>query len=234
VRFVDRDSGETLCEANVGLVAESDFGTGTATCQWKAELGKNEDSASWTVGVVVEGWYGRDRREDDTVVTVSRPLDDMITGGGFVMLEESAGLRAGDAGSRTNFGFNVKFNKSGQKLQGRINVILRRTEDDGVVHVYQLKGNVMSSMATDEDAGVAIFNGKASIQDITESGRSGGRGRQRDAAGGDDRPRRGWGGGLHRDHSVGQGWRDVVLVAVGWNQDDRTGARRRQCRGTVR
>jgi hypothetical protein len=146
VRFVDRDSGETLCEANVGLVAESDFGTGTATCQWKAELGKNEDSASWTVGVVVEGWYGRDRREDDTVVTVSRPLDDMITGGGFVVLEEPAGLRAGDAGSRTNFGFNVKFNKSGQKLQGRINVILRRTEDDGVVHVYQLKGNVKTGV----------------------------------------------------------------------------------------
>jgi hypothetical protein len=102
------------------------------------------------------------------VVTVSKPLNDFITGGGYLVLAQSAGLKAGDVGSKNNFGFNVKYNHSGSNLQGKINIIIRRTESDGVLHVYQIKGNSMTSLSVNTSTGKATFNGKANIQDITD------------------------------------------------------------------
>lgn len=145
----------------VGLVSLSDPTTGTATYNWRVDIGA-ADSMSFTIGIVVSGWYTRDASEDDTVVTVSRPLaSDFITGGGYLLLERSAGLCAGDPGSKANFGFNVKFNKSGKSLQGHLNIIVRRAG-----RTYQAKGNVMSSLSVAGNR--ATFNGKASIMDITD------------------------------------------------------------------
>jgi len=98
---------------------------------------------------------------------VSKPLaSNFITGGGYLVLTSSAGHKAGDAASKNNFGFNVKYNRGGTNLQGKINIIVRRTESDGL-HVYQVKGNVMTSLAVQPGPGTATFNGKASIQDVT-------------------------------------------------------------------
>jgi hypothetical protein len=85
------------------------------------------------------------------------------------VLTSSSGIKAGDAGKKNNFGFNVKYNKQGTNLQGNMNTIIRRTESDGVLHVYQIKGNSMTSLnvKTSSVGGTATFNGKASIQDIT-------------------------------------------------------------------
>src|SRR5205823_5580414 len=84
-----------------------------------------------------------------------------------------AGIYPGATGQRTNFGFNVKYNKSGTNLQGNINVIIRNNG-----RVYQIKGNSMTSLVTQVCAGTgcpttaspsaATFNGKATIQDITD------------------------------------------------------------------
>jgi hypothetical protein len=111
--------------------------------------------------------------EDNQVVTVSKPINNFITGGGFVNVQNSAGLKAADEGSRNNFGFNVKFNNSGTNLQGNMNIILRRTENN-VIHVYQIKGNVMSSLSINNTISLshpyptATFNGKATIKDVTD------------------------------------------------------------------
>jgi hypothetical protein len=84
-------------------------------------------------------------------------------------LTNSGGLNAGDAGTKNNFGFNIKNERNGPK--GNINVIVRRMEADGILHVYQIKGNAMTSLsskaATANAPGTATFNGKANIQDIT-------------------------------------------------------------------
>jgi hypothetical protein len=66
----------------------------------------------------------------------------------------------------------VKYNKSGTNLQGNINIIVRNNG-----RVYQIKGNSMTSLATQvctpsgcptsTSPSTATFNGKASIQDIT-------------------------------------------------------------------
>ena len=70
-------------------------------------------------------------------------------------------------GLKTNFGFNVKYNKSGKSLQGKVNVIVRTS--DG--HVYQIKCNSMDTLAantSNPNAGTASFTAKANLTDITD------------------------------------------------------------------
>ncbi|MBA3335394.1 MAG: tandem-95 repeat protein, partial [Acidobacteria bacterium] len=170
VRFVNRDAGDaTLCTASgIGLVNLSDLTVGTATCNWTANIGTS-DAQSFTVGIVVEGFYTRNDAADNTVVTVSKPIAGVVSGGGYLLLTSSGGQRAGDAGTKNNFGFNIKNDRNGPK--GNINVIVRRMESDGILHAYQIKGNAMTSLvskfATSTTPGTATFNGKANIQDIT-------------------------------------------------------------------
>jgi hypothetical protein len=89
----------------------------------------------------------------------------LISGGGHIVLTDPAGQRAGDVGSKTNFGFNIKNEKNGPK--GNVNILVRRTESDGILHTYQIKGNSMTSLSSSLQTGTATFNGKAIIQDIT-------------------------------------------------------------------
>ncbi len=168
VRFVDRDNGDAvLCSAPVGLVDPTDMKTGTATCNWTADLG-SAASMSVRIGTVVSGHYGRSDPVDDALITVARPLaGSLITGGGFLLLEDSTGWLAGDAGSKANFGFNLRYRQSGRNPRGQFTLILRRTESDGL-HVYQVRANAVSSFSVQPEAGTAIFNGKASIQDISD------------------------------------------------------------------
>lgn len=173
VRFVNRDTfpNTTLCTADVGLVNLDDTKTGTATCSWARDIG-SADSVSYTVGIVVENYYIRNSSDDNTVITVSKPLDNFITGGGYLILSSSAGLYPGGPDTKNNWGFNVKYNKSGTNLQGHINIIVRNED-----RVYQIKGNAMTSLAvkpspcpaaTATSPCIASFNGKANIQDITD------------------------------------------------------------------
>jgi len=167
VTFVDGDTNIPIAtNVPVGLVNPADTKTGTATYNWSVNIG-TADSQLFTIGIIVNGYYTRNSSEDDTVVTVSKPLNNFITGGGYLLLSSSSGLKAGDAGKKNNFGLNVKYNKSNKNLQGNINTIVRRTEADGVLHVYQIKGNSMTSLSVDPVKGTATYNGKANIRDIT-------------------------------------------------------------------
>ena len=162
VTFINRDTNTVInpTPLPVGLVNPSDTKTGTATYTWNASIG-SASSQSFTIGVIVNGWYARNDSSENTVVTVSKPLaTDFITGGGYLVMTNSAGRYPGDPGAKNNFGFNVKYNKSGTNLQGQINVIVRSGG-----RVYQIKGNSMTSLAV--TGAKATFNGKANIQDIT-------------------------------------------------------------------
>jgi len=172
VTFVDRDAGGAeLCSAPVGLVNLADVGIGTAMCSALVSLG-SADSLSLRVGIIVNRYYTRNSTEDDALVTVSRAIGtNFITGGGYLLAANSAGLKAASPGSRINFGFNVKFNKNRTNLQGRINAIVRNGG-----RTYQVKSNVMTSLvvnpspcpnATLASPCSAVFNGKASITDVT-------------------------------------------------------------------
>ncbi|GAA4416224.1 hypothetical protein GCM10023187_47500 [Nibrella viscosa] len=172
VTFVNRDAGNAVlgtANVTVGLVNPGDLKTGTATTTVSLPI-SNAGFSNYTIGIIVDGYYTRNNSADNVVVNVATPQNDFITGGGFINLTSSAGLMAGDAGTRSNFGFNVKYNKNGTSLQGNINVITRRMESDGILHVYQIKGNAMTSLTTQPTAagGKATFEGKANIQDITD------------------------------------------------------------------
>jgi hypothetical protein len=173
VKFVNRDAGNAvIATIPVGLVNPADPKVGTATYNWAVDIG-NQNSQTYHIGIIVENYYTRNSSDDNTEVTVSKPLNDFITGGGYLVLTNSGGVKAGDAGSKNNFGFNVKYNKSGTNLQGNINTIIRKTESDGL-HVYQVKGNQMNSLSVNSTKSnshpypTAVFTGKASIQDITD------------------------------------------------------------------
>jgi hypothetical protein len=168
VTFVDRDNGNsTLCTATVGLVNPSDLQTGVATCNIQVDLG-SALSKTYSIGIVVDNWYTRNDTMDDALVTVSKPLGkEFITGGGYLTLSSSGGLKAGDPGSRSNFGFNVKYNKGGKSLQGSLTTIVRRTEADGKVHIYLIKSTSITSLTSNPANGTAAVVSKAVIKDLT-------------------------------------------------------------------
>jgi hypothetical protein len=163
ITFVDVDGGGVpIATVPIGLVTPGDARTGTATYNWSVNIGA-ANSVSYTIGVIVNGYYVRNSSDDDAVVTVVKPTGDCVTGGGYLVVTSSAGLKAGAPGSKNNFGFNLKFNKNGNTIQGQINTIIRSAGC-----VYQIKGTSMTSLVSQPLTGAATFNGKCNIQDITD------------------------------------------------------------------
>jgi len=167
VTFMNRDTNTPLAGCSdlpVGMVKVGDTTTGIATCNTTLSLsnGNNSGGTQFTIGTVVSGYYTRNSTDDDTVVTLAQPIEsNFITGGGSVTLRNSAGLMPGAVGSKSNFGFNVKYNKNGTNLQGNVDIMVRNSG-----HTYKIKGNVLLSLGVFVKH--ANFTGKASIQDVTD------------------------------------------------------------------
>ncbi len=176
-RFVDRNNGNTLCTAPIGLVNPADTKTGTISCTFSGDVGSTS-SAQYAVGIIVDdylnqkSYYIRNDSADDEVVTVSQAIPGMITGGGYLKMYDptkSAGQYAGTANMKTNFGFNVKYSKTGKNLQGNLNFIIRSGG-----RVYQIKSNSMSTLSLTQTGCPstspchALFTSKANLTDITD------------------------------------------------------------------
>jgi subtilisin family serine protease len=176
VSFVNRDvTTETALYPNCSnltpaLVNPSDLKTGIVSCTVRFDIGA-KDSEQYTVGLIVDNYYTRNSSIDDTVLTISKPLTTaFVTGGGYLVNQSSLGQYAGTAGAKTNFGLNVKNNKSAKNLQGNLNVIIRRLEN-GVWKTYQIKSNQTDSLfenLTSASTGTAQFTGKANLTDVTD------------------------------------------------------------------
>ena len=165
VSFINRDTGEVIATGlSVSLIG-SDPRVGVATFNWPVSLNSTETAETFDVGIEVDGFYAA--RADDVLITVARPDGDFITGGGYIVNEASAGAYAGADDLRTNFGFNVKFNKKLTNLQGHFNALVR--QDDGTI--LQIKSNAMDSLVVNPTIGVdghAQFISKANLTDITD------------------------------------------------------------------
>lgn len=162
VRFINRDADTTLCTASVGAVPPGTT-TGTATCNWSVNIG-SADSAQYTVGIVVEGYYTRNHTSEDTVVTISKPQNDFVTGGGYIVASNSAGTYAATPGTKINFGFNVKYTKGDESPRGSVTIIVRSNSK-----VYRIKSTAINSLSVDKIAGTAQFNAQVEIEDATDS-----------------------------------------------------------------
>ena len=59
-------------------------------------------------------------------MTISKPIvTNFITGGGYLLMSASNGQYPSLDGTKENFGFDVKYNRSNRNPQGRVNVIFR-------------------------------------------------------------------------------------------------------------
>jgi hypothetical protein len=155
----------------VGLVNPSDTTTGTATTSFSYTLQGNEVTqmgVAMTVYAVVKtsnvmnpSYYTG--VSDPVCVTITIPGVDNVSGGGYLVLQNSSGQYAGDPGSKHNFGFTMKYNKSGKNLQGQFNGIVRKNG-----RVYQIKSNAVDSLAVNSTTKTATFITKANMKDITD------------------------------------------------------------------
>ena len=57
--------------------------TGVVSCEWEVDIG-NSDSEVFIMGIIVDGYY---HAEDNTLVSVSKPVENSITGGGHLINE---------------------------------------------------------------------------------------------------------------------------------------------------
>jgi hypothetical protein len=129
------------------LVNSSDTTVGTVVCQPTVPVSPNSGGSIYNVQIKVGGYYLYDTIDGLASITVALPLaTNFITGGGYLVDPTSGslstGVYAGDPGRKTNFGFNVKYNKSGTNLQGNVNIIVRKGTT-----VYQFKSNSLSSLS---------------------------------------------------------------------------------------
>jgi hypothetical protein len=168
------DGSTALCSGlTPALVSGADLTIGTVSCAAQLSTGTSGGTTHdiWFSATGSVSYYkGTSGIEE---VTVAQPIGSaFITGGGYLINPATiAGQYAGDPGARTNFGFNVKYNKSLTNLQGNVNVIVRR---GGAI--YQFKSNSLSSLvtkpcstgnATPTCPATASFQGKANGADVT-------------------------------------------------------------------
>jgi hypothetical protein len=172
VKFVNRETNTDISGwlDVTTLIDPSDLRTGTVTFSHNVTLTSNETGRLMTVGMIVDnGYYIRNNSIDNTVITVYKPVSEFITGGGYIIPTESFGAYSSDPGIRSNFGVNVKYNKSGGQPKGNVNIIFRKTVG-GVLRTYQVKSNAINSVGIGGDDALKMgqFISKANLTDITD------------------------------------------------------------------
>ena len=170
VKFVNRDNNSDISGWLTPTLSNAgDTKNGFVQFSNTFNIG-NADAGLFTVGIVVDnGYYIRNSNDDNTVITIYKPLGDFVTGGGHTIVQSSAGSYAATTGTKMNFGLNVKYNKTGKNVQGNVNMIFRKVVA-GVTRVYQIKSNATNSLGTSGSTGnrSAQFTAKANLMDITD------------------------------------------------------------------
>jgi hypothetical protein len=96
---------------------------------------------------------------DKQLITIGVPGQDNITGGGYFDAANPIGIYADPTAPRVNFGFTMKYNKSGKNLMGQANVIFRAA--GGIS--YQMKSNAINSLTVVDIKSGAIVTGKRAV-----------------------------------------------------------------------
>lgn len=167
------DQALLLGSAAVGSISPSNIREGIAVTDYDYTLQNSECSGGGKTFEVTAkaGAYYTGQTDQTTLVTLALPSSNSVSGGGHLLLSQSAGSYAGTSGSKMNFGFTMRLNPGGKKLQGQINVIFRRLVA-GEWRTYQIKSNKINSLAvdvSDPSYHKAIISTKATLRDITDS-----------------------------------------------------------------
>ncbi|PWA07591.1 hypothetical protein DB891_14670 [Flavobacterium laiguense] len=159
-------TGMILGTSNIPVVLVSAGNTmiGTVSTTFNYTLSSTDcanKGVTLDIYAVVNNYYKGDNCLDPGSVTISVPGSESVTGGGFLKMQNSIGTYAGTTGTKTNFGFTMKWTKTGTNVKGQANIIIRRNG-----RVYQIKSNAISSLSVSGSSG--NFVTKANMKDITD------------------------------------------------------------------
>jgi hypothetical protein len=123
----------------------------TVTCDF-SDIPVNTYHVVATVG---GGYY---TGSDESVLVIYDPSLGFTTGGGWFYWPGTADPDNDYPGDRTNFGYNMKYNKKGQRVKGSL-LMIRRLEDGSK---YRIKSNALGGLALGDTGtfGWASFSGK--------------------------------------------------------------------------
>jgi hypothetical protein len=162
----------TINNVAVKLISQNS-NTGEARVLDQTTLSNSDVNAggkSFNLFVNAQGDYYQADEEGPIVITVAIPGKDYVNGGGYVIATNPIGIPdyTPALGSKINFGFTMKWNKSGKSIQGQSNIIFRRWVNNQW-RIYQVKSNAINTLATATatDGRRADFNTKANCSDIT-------------------------------------------------------------------
>ena len=157
--------GVTFGPLTPQLINPADITTGVVVYNWTTNIG-TADYSTFDLKVKANCYF---TGEDQTVITVYKPVGDFITGGGNIKPTLSSGVYASTPGLKANFGFHVKFNKKGTSLQGGMNIIFRR-QVGGETQLFQIKTNSMSTLGvniSNPRAKTGVFTSKVNLKNLT-------------------------------------------------------------------
>ena len=157
--------GLTIGPLTPQLINPADLTTGVVVYNWSTNIG-TADYLSYDLKVKANCYF---TGEDQTVITVYKPVGDFITGGGNIKPTLSSGVYASTSGLKANFGFHVKFNKKGTSLQGGMNIIFRR-QVGGETQLFQIKTNSMSTLGvniSNPKVKTGVFTSKVNLKNLT-------------------------------------------------------------------
>ncbi|WP_207510372.1 MBG domain-containing protein [Longitalea luteola] len=162
-------SGAILGTANITPALMTDTTVGTVVTSFNYTLTSTElqaGGANLQVYAVADNYYTGGTSDVATTITIARPGADFVTGGGYLRNASCNGTIAGTTGLKTNFGFNMQYNKSGSNLKGQCNIIIRCNG-----RIYQVKSNAVNTLVVspkNASGTPAYFNTKANYRDITD------------------------------------------------------------------
>ncbi|MGE5441255.1 MAG: T9SS type A sorting domain-containing protein [Bacteroidota bacterium] len=152
----------------VFLTNPADNTIGSSTTQpFSRTLGQAEVNGTiFDVYTKVRGNYTR--LSSPSLVTIGIPGDNHISGGGFVVPDLPAGKYRAKLGSKTDFGFTMKYDKSCQNVPGLVSLIIRG-ENGKIYQVNSTSVNSLSAYTIDKMPGkAASFTASAELIDITD------------------------------------------------------------------
>src|SRR5690606_16940208 len=155
---------DTVSDVPVVLTDAGDATLGVASIDWTAVVGENQGRIFRVVATAGDRYLGSSHGD---LLTVGRPVIGSIHGGGYLINEASAGLLAGDAGLKTGFGFHAGADKLGN-MRGEVAMLIRRTESDGVLHTYVVRGTSIQSISGNSRTGDALVEAGVSVFDVTD------------------------------------------------------------------
>jgi hypothetical protein len=138
---VTTDIGGVGLTPSGSQMKNNDNGIMTYYQKYIVDLGQNEFATIDVVWAISGNYTSEGCGDNKSIVTVSKPTDEKVTGGGYIISDGSQGSKAALDGKKTNFGFNVEWAKNFRRLKGNVNIIWRQ-DDFG----FQARSNSASGL----------------------------------------------------------------------------------------